>query len=669
MDGDGSVAREGITTTAPDPDDRWRSLQWASVILAVLIGTVLALIVSGVYSRRAAAKLDRAAMSIAGDASPAIEDLAAIREQILRVTVVAAEAVGRPADGARLDAGELARPLAHIRRDLSAYRALPFYPREELLYATVDGKLRAFETRTLAFSALMRAGDRPGASALLRRELLPSATDADAGIADLTSFNVEQQHQLAIDIPTQRRRAAAVGFGLQLVTGLLGLVLTGLVLLGTRRYTRLVQARRRAADDQARSVAEFGTKLEAIIGSCVDIAGTITASGDPMRVFQLIADEARMLAGARYAAVGCGTDRTRPFEPWISSGMPGSTIAALGRAPRPDGLLGAVVQEGQSIRLADVTQHPFFRGLPKGHPPLGSFIGVPIIRDGQNVANLFLAREPGQAPFSAQDERAADLLAGFVAVALENAALYDRALAARRAREDLLATVSHDLKNTLYAIRLATRVLAGRVEDDKAKQSVARIDRAADRMSRLIGDLLDAAKIEAGALRAAPQAEDAASLVETGVELLRLIAADKNIQLVAEPVRARVSCERSLILRVLGNLIGNAVKFSASGSVVSIRAELNPGHVLFSVADTGPGIPAEQAAHAFERYWQQEGSDRRGSGLGLYIAKGIVEAHGGRIWIESTPGCGTTVRFTLPLAAAGASDAAPPRPDPAPAQA
>jgi signal transduction histidine kinase len=326
-------------------------------------------------------------------------------------------------------------------------------------------------------------------------------------------------------------------------------------------------------------------------------------------------------------------------------------------------LLGAVVQDGRSLRVADVTRHPLFRGLPEGHPPLGSFLGVPIIRNGQNVANLFLAREPGQPPFSTQDARAADLLAGYVAVAIDNANLYDRAVAARRAREDLLATVSHDLKNPLNAIKLSTRSLASRVESEKARQSVTRIDRAADRMSGLIGDLLDAAKIEAGVLRAAPRPEDASALIEAAVEMLRLIAADKGIRLVAvgPPRAVLVLCERNLILRVFANLLGNAIKFSPAGSSVSISAEMTPPEVRFSVADAGPGIPAEHVTHAFERYWQEEGSDRRGSGLGLYIAKGIVEAHGGHIWIDSTPGHGTTVHFTVPIARAEAPlDAAPP---------
>jgi signal transduction histidine kinase len=660
MSNDGSASDEGAAAPPPGLGKREPSLRSAWVVVAVLLGTILSLLGSLLYTRRVANNLDRAAMSIATDASPAIEHLSAVREQILHITVVAAEAVEGPAERGPIEAAEFTRSLALLHRELSAYRTLPFYPREEILYANVERDIQLFEERLTSFAALVSAGDVRGASKALRTRLLPATTDADAGIAALTSFNAEQQNRLGIEIPIERGRAATVGFILQFLTGVLGLALTGLVVLGTRRYTRLVQAERNAADDHARRSAEFGSKLESIIGSCVDISAAITSAGDRLRVFQLIADEARTVVGARFAAVGCAADRDRPFEPWISSGMPDSTITELGSAPRPDGILGAVARNGRSIRLADVTRHPLFRGLPKAHPALASFIGVPIARNGRNVANLFLAREPGQPSFSAYDERAAQLLAGFVAVAIENAELYDRAVAARRAREDLLATVSHDLKNPLNAITLSTHALAGRVEGDKSKQWVARIDRAVGRMSRLIGDLLDAAKIEAGALQAAPQAEGVPALIEPAVEMLRVIAADKNIRLVVAPSQdaGLVSCERNLILRVLANLIGNAIKFSSGGSSVSIGAQPEAGHVLFSVADTGPGIPVEHVAHAFERYWQQKGSDRRGSGLGLYIAKGIVEAHGGRIWIESTPGRGTTVRFTLPIAGAEAHTAA-----------
>jgi signal transduction histidine kinase len=665
MQGEAPSSDKGARSEqAPGLDERRRAVRSAWIVLAVLICTVLSLVASALYSSRTTDKLDGAAMSIAMDASPAIEHLTVAREQILLITVAAAQAVERSTDGAPFDAAVFARSLSLLHRALSAYQTLPFYPREDVLYANVEQKVRIFEARLTAFSALVSAGDTRGASRALRTGLLPATAEADAGIAALTSFNAEQQHRIALEIPAERKRAVRVGFMLQMLTGLLGLALTALVVVGTRRYTRLVQAQRRAADDQARSIAAFGAKLESIIGSCAGISRAITSAGDPLRVFQLIADEARTLTGARYAAVGRGTERDRPFEPWISSGMPAGIRTALGRAPRPDGLLGAIVRGGRSIRLPDVTGHPLFRGLPEGHPPLGPFLGVPIVRDGQNVASLFLAREPGQPPFSAQDERAAHLLAGYVAVAIENANLYDRALAARRAREDLLATVSHDLKNPLNAIKLSTRSLGKRLDGERERESVARIERAADRMSRLIHDLLDAAKIEAGVLRAAPQSEDAFDLIGSASEMFRVIAADKGIRLVTTgtPSTDQVLCERSLILRVLANLIGNAIKFSAAGSSISIGEAALADQVVFSVADTGPGIPEEHLSHAFDRYWQQEGADRRGSGLGLYIARGIVEAHAGRIWIESTVGRGTTVRFTLPTARVEVHAAASPPP-------
>lgn len=180
-------------------------------------------------------------------------------------------------------------------------------------------------------------------------------------------------------------------------------------------------------------------------------------------------------------------------------------------------------------------------------------------------------------------------------------------------------------------------------------------------MTRLIGDLLDAAKIEAGVLRTAPRPENVASLVDSAVEMLGPLAADKSIQLRSQgpPSSLAVLCERDLILRVLSNLVGNAIKFSPSSGSVFVAARERTGQVEFFVKDSGPGIPQEHLPHIFDRYWQQKDNDRRGSGLGLYIAKGIVEAHGGRIWIETAPRQGTAIHFTLPIAEQSAHPTAP----------
>jgi signal transduction histidine kinase len=131
--------------------------------------------------------------------------------------------------------------------------------------------------------------------------------------------------------------------------------------------------------------------------------------------------------------------------------------------------------------------------------------------------------------------------------------------------------------------------------------------------------------------------------------MFSIAAAEKSIGL-SRHTRSPVTvlCERDLLLRVFSNLIGNAIKFTPTGGAISVSAETLSGQVHFSVKDSGPGIPADHLAHIFDRYWQQKDSDRRGSGLGLYIAKGIVEAHGGRIWAESKLGEGSTMHFALP---------------------
>jgi signal transduction histidine kinase len=230
------------------------------------------------------------------------------------------------------------------------------------------------------------------------------------------------------------------------------------------------------------------------------------------------------------------------------------------------------------------------------------------------------------------------------------ALLLKRARAAARARDDLLAAVSHDLRNPINAITLTVRSMRRASPDSATEKQAARIERATERMSNLIADLLDAAKIEAGVFRVERKPENVAKLLESVDEMFRAVAEERSIRLISRPPAGDVivPCERHLISRVLANLLSNAVKFSPEGASIVVVAERLPAEVQFAVSDEGPGIPAEHRSHVFDRYWQQKKGDRRGSGLGLYIAKGIVAAHGGRIWIDP-PGHGTTARFALPL--------------------
>jgi signal transduction histidine kinase len=221
-------------------------------------------------------------------------------------------------------------------------------------------------------------------------------------------------------------------------------------------------------------------------------------------------------------------------------------------------------------------------------------------------------------------------------------------------RDDFMGIVSHDLRNLLGGIVMTAAILGkGTATDAAGLETLARVERIqryAARMNRLIGDLVDVASIDAGKLSLAPREGDASALADEAVEMFLAAAAEKRIALTSQigagPVTALFDHDR--MLQVLINLITNAIKFTETGAV-TVRVEpAFAGGARVSVEDTGSGVPAEMLESIFERFWQAGKNDRRGSGLGLYISKCIVEAHGGRIWAESRPGVATVVSFTIP---------------------
>jgi signal transduction histidine kinase len=241
------------------------------------------------------------------------------------------------------------------------------------------------------------------------------------------------------------------------------------------------------------------------------------------------------------------------------------------------------------------------------------------------------------------------------ALAQDNARLYREAQQSAREREEVLAIVSHDLKNPLSTIRLSTKLLSTRLGKQPDTVGMLRhvgaIDRAVTSMLSLIHQLLDAARLDAGqALAIERKPEPLDMLVAEALENIEPQASQKSLRL--EPPSSSglvVPCDRERILQVLSNLLSNAVKFTPEGGVIRAHALQADGEARVSVTDTGPGIPESTQAHLFQRHWQAEGTARLGSGLGLYIAHGIVRAHGGRIWVKSAPGEGSTFTFALPL--------------------
>lgn len=223
-------------------------------------------------------------------------------------------------------------------------------------------------------------------------------------------------------------------------------------------------------------------------------------------------------------------------------------------------------------------------------------------------------------------------------------------------RDIFLAMVSHDLRTMLGGIALTAQLLAHEAAiapDTKAVVLRAEsIQRLTARMNRLIGDLVDVASIEAGKLVVVPGEGDLLAVIREAVEMFQVSADTHRIRLAPQldgpPLLARFDHGR--LLQVLGNLLGNAIKFSPPGARIDIRAERAGAEMRVAVADDGPGIRPEDLEAVFGKFWQVERRARTGLGLGLYISRCILQAHGGRIWAESAPGTGSTLFFALPAA-------------------
>ncbi|HTR52745.1 MAG TPA: ATP-binding protein [Kofleriaceae bacterium] len=380
----------------------------------------------------------------------------------------------------------------------------------------------------------------------------------------------------------------------------------------------------------------------------IDGQGTVI-----VEVLHKIVEQAAAIAGSEYAALGFAGDSDHPFEPWVSIGMDAEVATAIGHPPRARGLLAEVMRIGRSLRLRDLREHPAFAGFPPNHPEMRGFLGVPVRFGGHVIGHLYLTNKRSGEEFTAGDQTVIEMFAERAGVAIELARLAREVRASVAARDNLLAIVSHDLRGPLSTIRLSaelvTQVAAGRADLQRPVQT---IQRSASRMTKLIEDLLQAATIEAGAFTVVLEPHEVAPIVEPVLEMFEASAAERSVRLVSEVPRGlpAIQCDESRIVQVLANLVSNALKFSSVGGCVRIRAWAQGGEVRFSVTDGGPGIPADEMAHLFERYWKGAAESKRGTGLGLFIASGIVAAHHGRIWADSKLADGSTFTFAIPIA-------------------
>ena len=285
-----------------------------------------------------------------------------------------------------------------------------------------------------------------------------------------------------------------------------------------------------------------------------------------------------------------------------------------------------------------------------------SVLELPLTAASAEVGRLVLRRSDRRPPFTADETTLAQELARRAAHAVEYARMFLAARAATEDRERVLAVVAHDLRTPLCALLMDAEMMHSRRSDNLEpgqRTTVGRMYQTAGRMNALIEDLLEVARVDRGGLALAVRDHALDRLLDEAADMLRPLVEASGLELRVQGCAAgtRVPADDGRVLQVIANLVGNAVKFTPAPGVIDLAAEVRGGECLVSVRDTGPGIPPEQLPHLFGSFWQARDADRRGLGLGLAIAQGIVQAHGGRIWAESEPGRGTTFTFSLPLRA------------------
>jgi len=321
-----------------------------------------------------------------------------------------------------------------------------------------------------------------------------------------------------------------------------------------------------------------------------------------------------------------------------------------------------VIRRGQSVLVGECTEEVIdaiahdaaHRVILTEVLRLHSFMIVPLVARGRVLGLITLAFGDSGRRYGTAELALAEEMARRAALAIDNARLYGQAQQAVRAREGVLAVVSHDLRNPLASILLNTSTVLelaapGTLDAwvaDSLRQTIALVEQS----NRLIEDLLDVSRVANGGIALARAAHDLRDLATRAERMLRPLAEDRalslQVDLPAAPVPVHADGDR--VLQVLSNLVGNALKFTPAGGRVWVRVEATDGGALVTVGDTGIGIAAEELEHVFDPFHQVGDADRRGVGLGLPIARGIVEAHGGRITAASEPGAGSVFAFTLP---------------------
>ena len=433
--------------------------------------------------------------------------------------------------------------------------------------------------------------------------------------------------------------------------------------------------RERAAADDVRRRRTLGMQ------ALTEVSAALVSELDRTQLVERIVRAARQMTGAAYAALfvrqeGAPEEGATPiFVPAALDGAPHEAFPDVRevdpRRLRFDGIFRPLFFEGQRQFVADVPAEPERHGFPPGHPAIGSYVAEPLHDRQGGVLGALLVGDPRPNRFAEEDAEVVAALASQAGVALENAALYEAEIAARQAlqeverlKDEFLSIAAHELRTPLTTIKAHVQMVRRRLEQTpegatpdvgRLTRQLASVDEQTGRLTRLIDELLDVSRIQTGRLDLDLRVLDLGELASGVVENLRLVVESHPLMLERGSDPLPVCGDPDRLEQVLVNLVTNAVRYSEAGQPVVVTAARVEGAaaVRLVVRDRGGGIPGEDLPRVFDRFYRathHHTARRVGLGLGLYIVSEIVSRHGGRTWVESALGEGSTFIVELPLA-------------------
>jgi signal transduction histidine kinase len=377
-------------------------------------------------------------------------------------------------------------------------------------------------------------------------------------------------------------------------------------------------------------------RLERLVTAANSLITEVSLEG----VLHRVVEVAAQVIGAHYAAIGVLAPDGRMLESFTTYGIDDELRAKIGPPPRGHGILGLVIREAKPIRLPDLGRHPDSYGFPPHHPPMHSFLGVPIVSKRGVFGNLYLTEKVGGDVFTDLDENVAVILAATTAAAVENARLHEESArlleevqGLHRARERFFAMVNHELRNALAAVYGWSEMLVRKKDPATVPRAAFEVLDSAQQAIGLINDLLDLSRLDEDRLRPIIRAVEPGSIARRAVGRVTPAAEAKRVTMRVDIAPDLPSCDTdaSRVEQILVNLLGNAITHTPDGTGVRLHIKTGQGVVTFVVEDDGSGIPEGEIERIFDIYVTKPREDGAGVGLGLPLSRRLARLLGGEL--------------------------------------